>query len=91
MTVIATPENLGDTIELSMSLMFVFITCFCGMACLNIKLTVYLKTTNRGTELKMNPRVNKECNYSVIFQKHSKRPFSLFLILASIHYSLTIS
>ena len=86
MTVIATPDNLGDTIELSMSL-----TCFCGMACLNIKLTVYLKTTNRGTELKINPHVNKECNYSVIFQKHSRRPFSLFLIMDSIHYSLTIS
>jgi hypothetical protein len=66
MTVIATPENLGDTIELSVALMFVSITCFCGMACLNIKLTVYLKTTNRGTELKINPPVNKECNYSVI-------------------------
>ena len=52
--VIATTERIGDTIELPMSLMFVFMTCFSEMACLNIKLTVYLKTSKSCIELTIN-------------------------------------
>lgn len=60
MTVIVTPESLGDTIELPMSLMFVFITCFCEMAFLDIKQTVYLKTSKSCTELTINNDVTNK-------------------------------
>ena len=60
MTVIATPESLGHTIELPMTLMFVFITCICKMARLNIKLTVYLNTSKSCIELTINHHVTNK-------------------------------